>query len=99
MFQDNCLAKSFSVPWVGGRVGQLKMRWDKSVHEREQIYLKEFPGLVDVRESRNGRPLSKFDGCMKTLPVGLSEVPDSSVLRWFSNNSQRDVYFDKNVVR
>ena len=40
-----------------------------------------------------------FDGCLKSLPVSLSEMPDSTVLRWFSNNSQRDVYFDKHVVR
>ena len=36
---------------------------------------------------------------METLPVSLSIMPDSTVLRWFSNNSQRDVYFDKHVVR
>ena len=41
----------------------------------------------------------KFDGCLKSLPVGLSEMPDSTALRWFSNNSQRDVHFDKDVVR
>ena len=26
-------------------------------------------------------------------------MPDSTVLRWISNNSQRDVYFDKHMVR
>ena len=31
LFQDNCLATSFSVPLAGGRLGQLKTRWDKSV--------------------------------------------------------------------
>ena len=36
----------------------------------------------------------KFDSCLKTLPVGLSKMPDSTVLRWFSDNSQRDVHFD-----
>ena len=41
----------------------------------------------------------KCDGCLETLPVGLSEMPDSTVLRWFSYNSQRDVHFDKYVVR
>ena len=43
--------------------------------------------------------LSKFEGCLETLPVGLSEMPDSMAVRWFSNNSQRDVDFDKHVVR
>ena len=43
-FQDNCLATSFSEPRAGGRVGQLKTRGDKSVHEGEQVSLKEFPG-------------------------------------------------------
>ena len=41
----------------------------------------------------------KFDGCLETLPVGLSKMPDSTALRWFSDNSQRDVHFDKDVVR
>ena len=36
---------------------------------------------------------------METLPVGLSEMPDSTAVRWFSDNSQRDVHFDKDVVR
>ena len=36
---------------------------------------------------------------MKTLPVSLSEMPDSTALRRFSNNNQRDVYFHKHVVR
>ena len=40
-----------------------------------------------------------FNGCLKSLPVSLSEMPDTTVLRSFSNNSQRDVYFDKHVVR
>ena len=44
LFQDNCLATSFSEPRAGGRVGQLKTRGDKSVHEGEQVSLKEFPG-------------------------------------------------------
>jgi len=44
LFQNNCLATSFSEPWVGGTVGQLKTRVDKSVHEGEQVSLKEFPG-------------------------------------------------------
>ena len=77
------------------------MRWDKSVYEREreQVSLKDFPGRVDVGESSDGRPVSKFDGCLKSLPIGLSEMPDLMVLRWFSNNSQRDVYIDKHMVR
>ena len=99
MFQDNGLTTSFSVPWVEGREGHLKMRWDKSVHEREQVYLKEFPGRSDVGESSDGRPVEKFDGCLETLPVGLSEMPDSTAVRWFSHNSQRDVHFDKHVAR
>ena len=98
-FQDNCLARSFSEPWAGGRVRQLKTRGDKSVHEGEQVSLKEFPGRVDVGESSDRRSVSKFDGCLKTLPVSLSGMPDLTELRWFSNNSQRDVYFDKHVVR
>ena len=36
---------------------------------------------------------------METPPVGLSEVPDSTAVRWFSDNSQRDVHFYKHVVR
>ena len=36
---------------------------------------------------------------METLPVGLSEMPDLTSLRWFSDNIQRDVHFDKHVVR
>ena len=40
-----------------------------------------------------------FEGCLETLPVGLSEMPDSTAVRWFSDNSQRDVPFDKDVVR
>ena len=44
LFQDNCLATSFSKPRAGERVGQLKTRGDKSVHEGEQVSLKEFPG-------------------------------------------------------
>ena len=71
------------------------MRCDKSVHEGEQVSLKEFSGQVDVGESRDGRPVSKFDGCLKSLPVGLSEMPDLLALRWLSNNSQRDVHFNK----
>ena len=81
MFQDNCLATCFSEPRAGGRVGQLKTRGDKSVHEGEQISLKEFTGQVDVGESGDGRPVYKFNGCLKSLPVGLSEMPDSTVLR------------------
>ena len=75
------------------------MRRDKSVHEGEQVSLKEFPGQVDVGGSRDGRSVWRFGGCLKSLPIGLSEMPDSMMLRWFSNNSQRDVYFDKHVVR
>ena len=37
LFQSNCLSTGFSVPWVGIREGYLKMRWDGSVHEREQV--------------------------------------------------------------
>ncbi len=55
LIQDNCLATGFSKPWAGGRVGQLNTRGDKSVHEGEQISLKEFPGWVDVGESSDGR--------------------------------------------
>ena len=36
---------------------------------------------------------------METLPVGLSEMPDSTAVRWFSDYRQRDVHFDKDVVR
>ena len=61
--------------------------------------MKEFPGRVDVGESSDGRPVSKFVGCLESLPVNLSEMPDSMALRWFSDNSQRDVHFDKHVVR
>ena len=68
------------------------------MHEREQVSMKEFPGRIGVGESSDEIPVSKFDGCLETLPVGLSEMPDSTVLRWFSNNSQRDVHFDKHVV-
>ena len=99
MFQDNCLATSFSKPWAGGRVGQLKTRGDKSVHEREQVSLKEFPGRGDVGESSDGRSVEKFDGCLETQSVILSEMPDSTALMWFSYYSQRDVYFHKHVVR
>ena len=67
--------------------------------EGEQVSLKEFHGQVDVGESGDRRQVEKFNGCFKTLPVGLSEMPDSTVLRWFSDNSQNDVYFDKDVVR
>ena len=42
--QDNCLTTSFNEPRAGGRVGQLKTRGDISVHEGEQVSLKEFPG-------------------------------------------------------
>ena len=52
-----------------------------------------------MRESSDGRPVQKFDGCLETLSVGLSEIPDSTALKWFSDNSQRDVLFDKDVVR
>ena len=65
LFQDNCLTTSFSEPWAGGRVGQLKTRGYKSVHEREQVSLKEFPGRVNVGESSDGRQVSMFDGCLK----------------------------------
>ena len=75
------------------------MKWNKSVHEREQVSLKEFPGRGDVGESSDGTSVEKFDGCLETLPVGFSEMPDSTALRWFSNNNQRDAYFDKHVVR
>ena len=40
-----------------------------------------FPGRVDVGESRDGRPVEKFDGCLKTLPFGLSEMPDWTALK------------------
>ena len=99
MFQDNCLATIFSVPWAGGRVGQLKTGGDKSVHDREKVSLKSFPVRVDFGGSSDGRPAKKLDGCLKTLPVSLSEMPDSTALKWFSTHSQRDVYFDKHVVR
>ena len=61
--------------------------------------MKEFPGPGDVGESSDGRPVEKFDGCLETLPVSLSEMPDSTALRWFSNNNQRDVHFNKLMVR
>ena len=41
----------------------------------------------------------KIDGCLETLSVGLSEMPDWTVLRCFSDDNHRDVHFDKNVVR
>ena len=69
------------------------------MHEGEQVSLKEFPGRVDVGGSRDGRPVQKFDGCLETLPVGLSDIRDSTALNSFSDNSQRDVHFDKHVVR
>ena len=69
------------------------------MHEREKVSLKEFPGRGDVGENSDGRPVLKFDGCLETLPVGLSEMPDSTALIWFSTNCQRDVHFDKDVVR
>ena len=69
------------------------------MHEGEHVSLKEYPGRVDVGESSDGRQVFKFDGCLETLPVSLREMPDSTVLRWFSNNSQRDVYFDEHVDR
>ena len=69
------------------------------MHEGEQVFLKEFPGRVDVGGSKDGGPVQKFDGCLKSQPVSLSEIPDLTVLRWFSNDSQRDVYFDELVVR
>ena len=28
---------------------------------------------------------------METLPVGLSEMPDSTAVRWFSDNSSREM--------
>ena len=44
---------------------------------------------------------SKFDGCLKTLPVSLSEMPDSMALRWFSNNSEmtalRSIWSDEPI--
>ena len=52
-----------------------------------------------LKKVASGRPVLKFDGCLETLPVVLSEMPDSTTLRWFSDNSQRDVHFDKHVVR
>ena len=58
----------------------------------------EFPGRVDVGERRDGRPVLKFDGGLETLPVSRSEMSNSTALRWFSNNSQRDIHFDKHVV-
>ena len=69
------------------------------MHEREQVSLKEFLGRVDVGESSDGRPVSKFDGCLKSLPVGLSEMQESLPLRRFSKNGQRDDHFDKHMVR
>ena len=57
---------------MGGRVGQLKTRGDKSVPEREQVSMKEFPGRGDVGESSDGGPVWKFDGCLETLPVSVS---------------------------
>jgi len=63
-FQINYHATGFSVPWVGGRVSELKMRWDESVHEREQASVEEFPGWVHIRGSRCGLPVLKRDGCL-----------------------------------
>ena len=70
-------------------VWQLKPRGDKSVHEREQVYLIEFPGRGDVGKSSDGSPVWKFDGCLETLPVSLSEMPDLTVLMWFSDKPER----------
>ena len=67
---------------MGGRKGRpTEDEMDKSVHEREQISLTEFPGSVYFRESREGRPVWKFDGSLKTPSVSLSKVSDSSALR------------------
>ena len=87
------------MPWAGGRVGQLKTRWGKPVRESKQVSLKEFPGRVDIGENGDGRSVLKLNRCLKTLPANLSEMPDSTVLMGFSNNSQKDVYSDKHVVR
>ena len=76
-----------------------EIAFDKAVHERDQVSSKEFPEQVDVGGSRDGRPVLKFDGCLKSLPVGLSEMPDSTALTRFSHNSQRHIYFDEHVVR
>ena len=43
------------------------------------------------KERSDRRPVYKFDGCLETLPVGLSEMPDSTAVRCFSDNGQRDV--------
>ena len=52
-----------------------------------------------LKKVASGRPVLKFDGCLETLPVGLSELTNSTAVRWFSDKSQRDVYFDNHVVR
>ena len=76
------------------------MRWDESVHEREQVSVEEFPGwVINIRERRHGRPVLKSDGCLQSLPICLSEMPDSPALRQLSKNSKRDVDFRKHMIR
>ena len=76
----------------------MKTRWDESVHEKEQTAVEEFPGWVNLSGSRYGRPVLKRDGCLHFLPICLSEMPDSPLLRKFSENSQRDVDFHKHMT-
>ena len=41
----------------------------------------------------------KRDGCLQSLPICLSEMPDSPVLRQLSENIQRDVDSRKHMIR
>ena len=49
--------------------------------------------MVDLRS------VLKCDGCLQSLPVCLSELPELLVLRLFSENGQRDVDFHKHMIR
>ena len=56
LFQVNCLTTTFSGPWEGRRVWQLKTRWNKSVHDREHLWT-----CYEMNPNVNGqeRPSSK----------------------------------------
>ena len=57
------------------------MRWDESVHQREQVSVEEFPSSVNNRDSRYGKPVLKREGGLQSLPICLSEMLDSLALR------------------
>ena len=69
----------------------MKTRWDDSVRERAWVSVEEFPGWVNIRGSRYGRPVLKRDGCLQSLPICLSEMPDSLALKELSENIKRDM--------